>query len=88
MADLTLKIVSPQGEQANLACDSVRLLVQNGSREQDGGWVGIRKGHVEALLAVEKGPVLAFQNGQEMGRFETTGGFASVKNNVITVITQ
>lgn len=88
MEALTLIIVTPQGEQAHLNCDSVRLLVQNGSDESSGGWVGVRKGHVDALMAVEKGPVLAFQNGQEIGRFETTGGFASVKNNVVTVITQ
>lgn len=88
MADLTLKIVSPQGEQANLSCDSVRLMVKDNAVEKDGGWVGIRQGHVDALMAVEKGPVLALRNGQEVGRFETGGGFASVKDNVVTVIIQ
>lgn len=88
MGNLTLKIVSPRGELANLTCDSVRLMVKDNAQEQDGGWVGIRKGHVDALMALGQGAVLAFQNGQETGRFETTGGFATVKNDVVTVITQ
>ncbi len=88
MADLTLIIVAPDGERANLSCDSIRLMVKQNAKEQDGGWVGIRQGHVDALMAVAQGPILAFQNGQEVGRFETGGGFASVKDNVVTVIIQ
>lgn len=88
MARLILNVVSPQGAQEALACDSVRLLTPDDSHGEHGGWVGIRPGHTPALLAVEPGPVLAFRDGQEISRMDTVGGFASVKDNVITVITR
>ena len=83
-----LKVVTPKGEAASVPCDSVQLNVPDDGEGKNGGWVGIRHGHVDALLAITEGPVLALKDGKEIARITVGEGFASVSKNVVTVITQ
>lgn len=83
-----LKIVTPKGEAASVACDSIQLKTPDGVDGKNGGWIGIRRGHVDALLAICSGPVVALKDGKELFRTQVGEGFASVKNSVVTVITQ
>lgn len=81
-----LKIVSPNGEAANLVCDSVQLCVPDGQNEKGGGWVGIRRGHRDALLALAPGTVRARQGDKVALETKITGGVAFVESNVVTVL--
>lgn len=83
-----LKIVTPKGEAANVLCESVQLKTPDGVDGKNGGWLGIRQGHVDALLAISEGPVLALREGKEIARITVGAGFASVSKNTVTVITQ
>ena len=83
-----LKIVTPTGEAATINCESVQLKTPDGVDGKNGGWIGIRRGHVDALLAICEGPVIALKDGKEISRILLGEGFASVKENVVTVLTQ
>lgn len=87
MEALTLKIVTPEGEKAHCTCDGIRLRIPDDQNERNGGWVGIHPGHTPALMALTQGEVLVYRDGQEVERILIQGGFASVQENVVTVIT-
>ena len=84
---LLLKIVTPTGETANLACDSVHVQVPDDVSGNNGGWVGIRRGHVDSLLALEPGELQALRDGAVLARYTLGQGFAFVQDDTVTVIT-
>ncbi len=87
MSELTLKIVTPEGVNETLECDSVSLWMAPDSRGKGEGSIGIRKGHVDAVIALGNGKVEARRNGAAVFSAETEGGFATVLNNTVTVVT-
>lgn len=78
---VALSIVTPRGVAYSVCCDSVTLPLA------DGGGVGVRRGHIPAEMALMQGVVRATTNGAPLGNISIAGGFASVKNNIVTVIT-
>lgn len=80
-ARLTLTIVTPRGTACSVCCDAVTLPLA------DGGGIGIRKGHIPAEMALMPGVVRATENGAPLCSVSIAGGFASVENNTVTVIT-
>ncbi len=84
---VVLKIVTPAGGALELPCDGVRLCCPDGAKGKNGGWIGIRRGHEAALLALEPGHVKVRVAG-ELREIEISGGFALVENNVVTVFTE
>lgn len=89
MGTLTLKIVTPQGSQPPVACDSLRLTLCDGENGLGGGSYGIRSGHAKALLALAaSGPVTALAAGKTVLAGRCGGGFASVEGDAVTVVTE
>ncbi|MCR5611235.1 MAG: hypothetical protein K6F68_05310 [Clostridiales bacterium] len=87
MSALTLKIITPTGENPPVGCDSVTVFAR-GAGEDAGGSVGIRRGHVPAVIALEENsPIRAKENSAEAFYAAVSGGFLYVKNDVLTVIT-
>ena len=90
MAELpiTLVVTSPDREAVTVRCDSVRLIVPD-SRDGKipGGSVGIRRGHMSALIAVAPGIIRAYAEGREIFACETSGGLASVGGDRVTLTT-
>lgn len=84
---VTLKIVTPGGEGTALCCDSVQLCIQEGQDDRNGGWIGIRRGHTDALMALREGTVKALREGAVISEMNISGGVAFVENNVVTVLT-
>lgn len=84
---LTLKILSPGGETASLACDSIILTVRDNLQGKGGGSYGIRTGHAPALIATDKGAITAKLQGKTVFTDLFDQGMATVENNVVTVIT-
>ncbi|MBQ8642309.1 MAG: hypothetical protein IJ480_08845 [Clostridia bacterium] len=85
--NLTLTIVTPDGQCAAVSCDSVRLTVPDGAKKNNpGGGVGIRRGHTDALMAVAAGSVKALLAGETVLDCTVSDGFASVSGGDTVVI--
>ena len=80
-APMTLRLLTPAGLAAEAGCDSVVLTLA------DGGLAGVMRDHAPAVMALGAGPVRASLGGKPVLKSETKGGFASVKDNVVTVVT-
>ena len=86
MNELTLLIVTPEGEQVRIQCGSVTLYARDNARGEGGGSIGIRKGHLPALISLKAGSaVKARTDGRDAVVGTVSGGFASVRNNTVTV---
>ena len=84
---LTLRLLTPTGTGGETACDSVRLCLRDNAEGKGGGMVGILRNHAPAVMALGKGPVRAVLGGETVFSAAVDGGFASVRDNVITVTT-
>ena len=74
MSPLTLKIVTPEGDDRSIGCDSVNL------------WMA-PEGHVDAVIALGNGPLEAHLEGKTVFSARTEGGFVTVLHDTVTVIT-
>lgn len=83
---LTLRLLTPSGVAASVECDSIQLVMRPDTEGQKGGLVGIRRDHTASVLALDRGPVLASREGLPILRASVSGGFASVQDNVVTVL--
>lgn len=86
-APLTLRLLTPAGLAAEEHGDSVTLLLPDGKNGKGGGLLGIRRGHTPAVMALAEGTVTVRLAGQVIVRIQVPGGFASVENDIITIIT-
>ena len=86
MSNLTLRIISPKGLEKEIECDSVHLIMSDDSKGNGGGSIGIRAGFENAIIALGCGNIEAFDNSNRVFLKEADGGFATVKDNKITVI--
>lgn len=87
MSPLTLKIVTPEGDDRIVACDSVNLWMAPDTKGKGEGSFGIRKGHVEAVIALGNGPLEAHLEGKSVYSARTEGGFATILKDTVTVVT-
>ena len=85
---MQLIIATPKGSILPIECDSVHLNICEDIKGKNGGNYGIRKGHAKALFSLEKGDVTALLNGKTVYSATTTKGFATVDNNVVTVVVE
>ena len=74
-APLELIVLTPHGEAVDVHCDSVHLTVC------------FHRGHLPAVLALGDGPADALLHGEAVFHTVVHGGFASVRNDVIRIIT-
>ena len=88
MSALTLKIVSPQGVGLTVNCDSISLWMAPDRRGKGEGSIGIRKGHANAVIALGTGKAEAKLDGKTVYTAVTEGGFATVLDDTVTVVTQ
>ena len=85
---LTLKIVSKNGSLGPVSCDSVHLNLPDDTLGKGGGSMGIRPGHIKSLISLERGEVKAYLEGKEIFSCQTDVGFATVEDDVVTVVTE
>lgn len=89
MGELTLRLLTPRGEKDGASCDSVTLIARDDENGEGGGSVGIRRGHLPAVIALEDGSaVKAYSDGAAVASFTVSGAFAEVRDNVVTVIAE
>ena len=88
---VAVKIVTPGGGNNSgieFECDSVHLNAQEDAKGNNGGSFGVRYGHADALAALQKGKVEAYLNGEIIKTIEISGGFAKIRKDSVTVITE
>ena len=88
MRELVLNVTTPKGTVGPIRCDSVRLTVLDDLKGRSGGSYGIRPGHAKAFFALGNGAVKAFLSGQTVLAGESSGGFATVDRDTVTVVTE
>lgn len=88
MGELTLNIVSPKGVYGPVHCDSVQLTVSDDLNGKGGGSYGIKRGHIESLLTLDKGLIKAFLDGKNILTASCDCGFATVRNNTVTAVVE
>ena len=86
MSSLTLKIVTPDGVNQTVLCDSVSLWMAADAKGKGEGSLGIHKGHTEAVIALGKGPLFANLEGKRVYSAHTDGGFATVLADTVTIV--
>ena len=86
-APMELIILTPHGEAVDVSCDSVRLPICDDENGHGGGLVGFHRGHLPAVLALGDGDADAMLHGESVFHSMLHGGFASVRDDVIRVIT-
>lgn len=87
MGALTVRIVTPLGEAASFECDSVTLFAADAQNGEGGGSVGIRRGHIPAVIALADGSVVkGTSDGGETRSFTVSGAFARVGDDAVTVV--
>ncbi len=85
---LVFRLITPGGILTDLECTGVTLVSRDGDGVP-GGSLGIKYGHLPAVIALaDRAAVRA--SGPEGELFSTVvkGGFAHVKDNTVTVVTQ
>lgn len=85
MDGLTLKVLTPAGQAAELSCTGVTLFLPDGKDGRGGGSIGIRKDHAPALMALCQSQVLALEGDNVIARINIPSGFAEVRDNIVTV---
>jgi len=88
MNGLKLEIITPEGRKAFTECESVNVYARDNEKGEGGGSVGIRPGHMPAVVALGTGEVCAFLNGKKVYSASVRGGFALVRDNTVTVMTE
>ncbi len=84
---LTLRITTPDKGTCEIFCDSITLTLKDAKNGKGGGSYGIHKGHAPSVFATQKGDIRAFSDGNIIFSECFDEGFATLKNNILTVIT-
>ncbi len=85
MQELLIKIITPNSKPQEFVCDSINLQICDDAFGKGGGSYGIRKGHAKAILALDSGAIIAQREGATVCNIKTSGGFAVIENNTVTV---
>lgn len=83
---LLLRVVTPTGEVVALSCDSVHMQMPDDADGKNGGWIGIRRGHTDAMIALTEGEIQALMDGVLLRIIHVGEGVASVSRDVVTVM--
>ena len=84
---LLLTITTPD-ETRSVRCDAVSFTVPDSvDHPHAGGSIGIRRGHIDALMAVAAGQVVARAAGTPVLTAAVDAGFAVVRQDTVTILT-
>ena len=84
--EILLKVVTPDGKAAETVCDSVRFSIPDGDGGVKGGGVGIRKGHIDSLMSVAAGKLVAHKGGVKVLDCTVSDGLAVVSGDRLDIL--
>ena len=86
--ELLFRLLTPQKEVASVRCESVNLIEKEDLQGLGGGSIGVRRGHIPAVIALaEDGAIKVISGGKAVFRAAVHGGFARVDAASVTVLT-
>lgn len=83
---LLLVLAAPGMPETVMRCDAVNFVVPDGVNGRNGGSVGIRPGHANAMMTLARGMITARLEGKCVLSAETAGGFVMVEAHRVTVL--
>ena len=84
---LLFRILTPLKDVASFRCDAVNL-VEKDNAEGKGGSIGILRGHLPAVIALEENsPVTVSTKGKTVFAATVRSGFARVDQGSVTILT-
>ena len=83
---LLLKICTVDRQLEKDGCDCVILNIAEDSKGGFSGSCGIRRGHAKAVFALSQGVIRAKAKDEVIFSLDVSDGFATVENDVVTVI--
>lgn len=81
-----LVLASPGMPETVVRCDAVSFSVPDGVKGENGGSVGIRPGHTNAMMALDRGKIVARLGEQCVLSCTSSGGFAMVEGQRVTIL--
>ena len=85
---LLFRVLTPAKEVCSCRCDTVNLIEKDNVEGRGGGSIGIRRGHLPAVVSLEEGgSVRASAEGTTVFEAIVRGGFARVDSSSVTVLT-
>ena len=85
---LLFRLLTPQGEKFSGECEAVDLWARDDAGGNGGGSLGIRRGHLPAVVALEEGGrVKAVDGGNTVYSARIRGGYARADRESVTVLT-
>ena len=84
---LKIRVITPHGQAGSALCDSIRLIISDDAQGKHGGSIGIHRGHENAVISLAAGPVIGMLNGETVFSVNIKDGFATVRNDLVTVVT-
>jgi F0F1-type ATP synthase epsilon subunit len=85
---LRFRLLTPAGEAYSGPCDDVELTAKDDAAGNGGGSLGIRRGHIPAVVALEEGGrVRVLLEGETVFAAHVRGGFARIDRESVTVLT-
>ena len=85
--EVMFRILTPLKDVASFRCEAVNL-VEKDNAEGQGGSIGILRGHLPAVIALEENsPVTASVKGKTVFSATVRGGFARVNRESVTILT-
>ncbi len=84
--NLKLLFLTPDGENETVICDSIHLMLKEGTSGNEGGSIGIRKGHIRSVMALQNGNVKAYFEGKIVFNKKAEKALAYVENDTVTVL--
>lgn len=83
---LTLIIITPDNKMPDIRCDSINLPVCDNKKGKNGGSYGIRKGHINCLIALGEGEITAKAQSCVVFTKPCKSGIAEVNRDTVTLI--
>ena len=86
--NLHFRLLTPAGEAYSGSCDYAELTAKDDAGGRGGGSLGIRRGHLPAVVALEEGGRIRVSlEGETIYTARVRGGFARVTREEVTVLT-
>ena len=85
---LRFRLLTPEGEVFSCSCDGVDLTAKDNASGRGGGSLGVRRGHLPAVAALEEGGRLRIlAEGKTLFSCRVRGGFARIGRDEVEVLT-
>ena len=86
--NLRFRLLTPEGEVFSCSCDAVNLTAKDDAAGRGGGSLGVRRGHLPAVAALEEGGRLRVRSGgKTVFSCRVRGGYARIGREEVEVLT-